>query len=473
MALRCSQSSRDAPGRDSNLRPADWKISRTRCGQLRSDELRAPGCSGAECLDLSRQLLNDRSTARSEALRPNGGEPGAASLSYEERSAGPACCSRLRSLRSSQLTAWIESEFEEVPGPHRGGSLWRELFRVYRGRFCFRLGAGVRCGAPISYTIAAGETQTLQLSVQLGLGGHLSLGGSGTIEYTHTFAQEIGPWPLPGCDSIFPVFCFDDAELRQFRWRRAIRRYELAGFIEEFDAHGDPGYAAPNYLRNDPFCDGHDPDEPTTVDPSPQPTSERFPLTVVARPAAFLPRLDSDGRREDPEAAVDEVAQLLTDIFTSDEGKSLSADQAVIGFARSDGVVIWLNRPPSLGSPTLGLVPWGLASVVRMQITLDRDIVPLLAVGPPSEAAQCDLLLLAQLPGTDELQEVAREQATVRVSDQFTVVWYEANLAELENGTSGIIDLQLRDASGAAIGYPVRESFTVDSLPAVQAPVPV
>jgi hypothetical protein len=242
----------------------------------------------------------------------------------------------------------VDSDYQEVPRPHRG-SLRRELHQVYRGRFCFRLGAGVRCGGGASFTITEGETRSLSLSLTAsapipGAPG-ASLGGG--IEYTHTFAQQIGPWPVQGCDSIFPVLCFDDAELRIYRSRRPIRRYELSAFKEEFDPRGNTGWAHPNTWENDPLCPCHDAEKPTTVDTTATGTQEILPVIVIIRPIALLQTRPSEGERDDPTAAVQEAAQAIGEILDSDDG-ALSSGESVNGIARVDGVVAWLDGPADI-----------------------------------------------------------------------------------------------------------------------------
>lgn len=375
---------------------------------------------------------------------------------------------------------WVDSDYGEIPVEHRGGTVRRELFRVYRGRFCFRLGAGTRCGGPNAVTITAGRTEKLELS--LSLGGRLPVipikaeaGATRGIEVTHTFSQQLGPWPVGPCDSVFPVLCFDDATLRQYRWKRPIRRYELHGLTDEFDHGSDPGWAAPNARRNDPFCDCHDRGSPTTIDGTRTPTSEVLPVITIARPIAFVPLLPADGHREDPVAAAEETAQAIDVILGHDrngEEERSGSKESITGIARSDGAVIWLNAPASPGEPNLALIPWGVSSVERKLITFDRDLVPLVALGPPTESAYCELKILAQQEGDDELREIVRDQAVVRAESRFTVVWYEANFGDLPGGTTGVVELELHDASGEAVGYPVREPFVVDPLPAVRAPQP-
>jgi hypothetical protein len=357
----------------------------------------------------------------------------------------------------------------------RKAGLRRELFRMYSGRFCFRLGSGTRCGGPNAVTITAGRTEKLELSLTAGVqvpGTPVTagLGGARGIEVTHTFSQQLGPWPIGPCDSVFPVLCYDNATLRQYRWRRPIRRYELHGLTDAFDHGTDPGWAAPNVMRNDPFCACHAREEPTVIDGTRTPTQEVLPTITIAWPIAFVSVLPSENRREDPEVAASEMAQAIDVMFGYDEeNEDEDARPAVViaGIARSDGVVIWLDAA-SEGSPSLALIPWGVASVERKQLTFDQGAVPIVAVGPPTEAAQCDLKVLVQMEGENELREVAREQAYVLVSERFTTVWYEADLVDLPRGTAGVVELELRDAAGDVVGYPVREAFVVDPLPAVQ-----
>ncbi len=371
--------------------------------------------------------------------------------------------------------AWADSDYREIPVEHRGANLRRELFRIYRGRFCFRLGAGTRCGGPNAVTITAGQTEKLELSMKLGasLPGipiGAEAGVARGIEVTHTFSQQLGPWSVGPCDSVFPVLCFDPATLRQYRWRWPIRRYELHGLTEVFDHGSDPGWAAPNKIPNDPFCDCHDSAQATTIDGTRTPTSEVLPRIAIARPAAFVPVLAADGGREDPEAAAGQAAQavnVMLGLDAEEEHEEPPRIDSVIGVARSDGTVIWLNGP-SAGEPNLALIPWGISSVERRQLTFDKGMVPFVAVGPPTDAAYCELKVLALLEGEDQLREIVSDRAFVLSDDRFTVVWYEADFGELPHGTTGVIELELHGSSGEAIGYPLREPFVVDPLRAVQ-----
>jgi hypothetical protein len=374
---------------------------------------------------------------------------------------------------------WADSDYREIPVEHRsGGGLRRELFRVYRGRFCFRLGAGTRCGGPNAVTITAGQTEKLELSLTLGasvpgipIGA--AVGAARGIEVTHTFSQQLGPWPMGPCDSVFPVLCFDQATLRQYRWRRPIRRYELHGLTEVFDHGSNPGWAAPNKIPNDPFCGCHDPATPTTIDGTRTPTSEVLPRIAIARPTAFVPILAADGSLEDPEAAAVQAAQAVNVMFGLDddeENEEPPRSDSVLGVARSDGTVIWLDHPRA-GEPNLALIPWGVSSVERRQLTFDRDLVPFVALGPPTGAAYCELKVLALFESEDQLREIVSDRAYVLSDDRFTVVWYEANFGNLPHGTTGVIELELHDSFGEAIGYPLREPFVVDPLRAVQPQV--
>lgn len=335
---------------------------------------------------------------------------------------------------------------------------------------------GALCGAPIKLTMTRGEKRTLGLSAGL-LGHSLPVKAEvvGTFEYTHTFTEEVGPWPISSCDSLFPVLCFDDAEMRVSRWRTAVRPFHLAGTKKEFDAKGSLGYAAPNKIENDPNCGCHDGASPTTIDGLATPKVERAPLVIIAEPIALPPMGDVTADHEDAQAALDEVVQQLADILEPGfqvQKVDPAGAELITGVVRSDGMVIWLNEPPTRRAPNLGIIPWGMASRLRGQITLDRDRVPLLAIGPRVQGAMCEVTILAQMAGEDELREVQRERATVRTHELFTLAYYEANFSELiGDATSGMIELQLRDASDVAIGYPVRELFAIDPLARVREPV--
>jgi hypothetical protein len=97
-------------------------------------------------------------------------------------------------------------------------------------------------------------------------------------------------------------------------------------------------------------------------------------------------------------------------------------------------------------------------------MTFDQGVVPIVAVGAPTAAADCQVTILARSRGEDELRELVREQAAVQVDERFTVVWYEADFGDLHSEASGFIELELRDANGEPIGYPLRESFEIDPL---------
>jgi hypothetical protein len=111
----------------------------------------------------------------------------------------------------------------------------------------------------------------------------------------------------------------------------------------------------------------------------------------------------------------------------------------------------------------------GVSSAVHNVLTVTRDLVPLLAVGPPTEAAYCDLTLFAEETGGSGFREIAKDQAFVSTAGPFTIVWYEAHFGDVPGGTTGLVELELHGASGEPIGYPVREPFVVDPLPVAQA----
>jgi hypothetical protein len=66
------------------------------------------------------------------------------------------------------MARFIDSDYVEISGPHKS-DIRRELVNVYRGRFCFKLGAGVRCGAETKFTIGSGEKRKLELSFGAGI----------------------------------------------------------------------------------------------------------------------------------------------------------------------------------------------------------------------------------------------------------------------------------------------------------------
>jgi hypothetical protein len=358
----------------------------------------------------------------------------------------------------------IDSQFEEVPGPHRS-SLRRELFRVYRGRFCFRIGAGIRCGGGTSFTISKGEKVNLELSAGLSApGGIVTVGAKRAIEHEHVFSQEIGPWTVGECESISPVLCFDDAEVRIFRNRRLICRYHLSAYSEEFVPHsGDPGWVHANRVRNDPFCDCHDPTTPTTVDREGEESEERPPQFVIARPTTLVAAAPSDGQRENPDSAAEEAGAAMAEILTGCDDGDFEAE-ALRGVARSDGFILWLDEARAAGGPSLVTLPWGASSLQRGVNTFDLDLVPLIAVGPTTEAVSCDLRVYVQQPGEAELQVLMEEQAAVHVNGLLTTVWCEVDFAGLDPNMTGFIEMQLRDAAENEVGYPVREPFLVDPL---------
>jgi hypothetical protein len=369
----------------------------------------------------------------------------------------------------------VDSEYEEVPGPHRS-SLRLELVTVLRGRFCFHLGAGVRCGGGGTFTITKGDTRTLELS--LGLTTPLPLspspGFTARVERTHTFAQQIGPWRLGDCDSIFPVLCYDGAEVRIYRTRRPIRRFELSAFTETFDPGGDPGWAHPNILRNDPLCDCHNAARATVIESPPVKTPERVPATRILRPIAVIAIFGIDGGPDDPESAAAEVLEVITDVLIADDDddERPAGDRVTAGIARVDGTVVWLDRTGTSEGPNLALLPWGVASVARNLLTFEQDLVPLIAIGAPVDAAYCDLTIVAASSGQDELREIAHEHVAVTSNEWMSVVWYEADLSELPKQSTGYVQMEMRDAGDTAIGYPLREPFIVDPLVTVRSPQP-
>jgi hypothetical protein len=372
-----------------------------------------------------------------------------------------------------KMNPLIDSQFEEVPGPHRG-SLRRELFRVYRGRFCFRIGAGIRCGGDTSLTISKGERVSLELSGGLAApGGIATIGAKRAIEHEHVFSQQIGPWTVEECESISPVLCFNDAEVRIFRNRRPIRRYHLSAFSEEFlPRAGDLGWVYQNRVRNDPFCECHDPSVPTSVDREGEESEERPPRFVIARPTALVANVPSDGRRENPDSAAEEAGAAMAEILAGGDGDD-SEGEPLRGVARSDGFILWLDEARAAGGPSLVTLPWGASSSQRGVNTFDLDLVPLIAVGPSTETVSCDLRVYVQRPGEAELQILVEEQAAVHVNDLLTTVWCEVDFSGLDPETNGVVEMQLRDAGENEIGHPVREPFLVDPLTVTRVHDPV
>ncbi len=261
---------------------------------------------------------------------------------------------------------------------------------------------------------------------------------------------------------MYPVLCFDNAEVRIYRSRRPIRRYELSAFTEQFDARGNRGWAAKNGRENDADCECHDQAKPSTVDGTTTPAEEAFPVIAVVRPIAFLPVEPSDGYRDDPAAAAQETAEAITSLLGSDEEGSHA--ESIAGITRSDGSVIWLTGSLASDQPNLALLPFGLSSLPRQIVTFDQGLVPVVAVGPATEATRCDLVIRVRSPGEDVLRDFAREQAALRASEGITAVWYEADFAELPADTSGIVELELFDADDRPVGYPIREPFVIDHL---------
>jgi len=358
----------------------------------------------------------------------------------------------------------IRSEYHEVPGPHKGN--WRrELFRVFEGRFCFPLGVGIHCGGATNFTITEGETRSLELAftASVPVPGSPGVNISKGVEYTHTFTQQIGPWEVGKCDSMYPVLCFDSAEVRIYRSRRPIRRYELSAFTERFDPRGNRGWADKNLVPNDPECDEcHDQKMPTIIDTTRTRASEVFPLITVLHPIALLPIAPSNGYRDDPQAAAQETAETIAQLLGSDDAESSTGSTA--GITRSDGAVIWLTGSPNPSVPNLALLPSGLSSLPRQILTFDQGLVPVVAVGAATEAARCELTILVQTPGEDDLRDFVREEAAVHSAEGITAVWYEADFAELPGDSSGIVQLELYDVNNHPIAYPVRESFVIDPL---------
>ncbi len=358
----------------------------------------------------------------------------------------------------------IDSEFDEVPGPHPG-SLRRELFRVYRGRFCFRIGAGIRCGGGTSFTISKGEKVNLELSAGLSAPGSIAtVGAKRAIEHEHVFTQELGPWTVGECESISPVLCFDNSEVRIFRNRRPIRRYHLSAFSEEFvPRSGDHGWVHANRVRNDPFCDCHDPTVPTTVDREGEESEERPPRFVIARPTTLVAAVPSDGQRENPDSAAEEAGAAMVEILAGSDDGDFEAG-VLRGVARSDGFILWLNEERAAGGPSLVTLPWGASSLQRGINTFDLDLVSLIAVGRNTEAVSCDLRVYVQRPGETELQVLVEERAAVHVNGLLTTVWCEVDFGGLDPNTNGVVEMQLRDTAENEVGYPVREPFLIDPL---------
>jgi hypothetical protein len=375
---------------------------------------------------------------------------------------------RLTPLRSAcdaplALPELIRSEYREIPGPHRG-KLLRELFSVFEGRFCFPLGLGIRCGGPTSFTITAGETRSVEFgfTASVPIPGSPGLNINRSIEYTHTFSQAIGPWEVGECDSMYPVLCVDNAQVRVWRSRiRIRRRYALSAFTEEFDPCGNRGWVDKNAVRNDAECGCHNPAAPTTIDTAHSTESEDFPVIQVVRPTALLP-VAAGTDHDDPQAAAQETVDAIVGCLGWDDEAPSAGSIAAI--TRTDGVAIWLTGLAAPGVPNLALLPSGLSSLPRRIVTFDRDLVPVVAVGPAGDAVRCEVTILARSPEGDELQMATKEEAAVRSTAGIIAVWYEANLAEWPPERSGIVELQLYDSSDRPVGYPVREPFVIDPL---------
>lgn len=344
----------------------------------------------------------------------------------------------------------------------------RELLHVYRGRFCFRLGAGIRCGGNTSFTITKGEKRSLEmgLDVSLPVPTTPGLSAKARIEYEHTFAQDLGPWPLGGCDSMFPVLCFDDAEVKIFRNRRLIKKYALSAYTETFKPQpGDHGWAYPNILRNDPLCDCHKAGEPSRVERQAEQTTETSPSITIVRPS-FQQLFLQGGDDEDRETAARETADAFIEILAGDEdGEATGAIDERIGVVRVDGVVVWLSGADDVSDgPSLMLIPSEPSSVSRRVSTYEQELAPVVAIGRPTAASYCELRMLVQLGDDRGLREVIRDHAAIEVRDGLMVVWGEVDFAALEPDATGVIELELRDEAGQPTGYPVREAFAVDPL---------
>jgi hypothetical protein len=335
------------------------------------------------------------------------------------------------SLRGSATVGMIRSDYREVPGPHKGN--WRrELFRVFEGRFCFPIGVGIHCGGATSFEITKGQTRSLELGFSAAgpVPGSPGLNIGKSVEYTHTFGQQIGPWEVGKCDSMYPVLCFNNAVVRIYRSRRPIRRYELSAFAEVFDPCGNQGWVDKNLISNDPECDEcHDQSAPTNIDVTSTRARERFPQIILIRPAALLPVSPSDGYRDDAQAAAREIVEAIAQLIGSDEQETGAPSLAAI--TRSDGAAIWLTGSPTAGQPNLAQLPSGLSSLPREITTFDQSLVPVVAVGAAPAAARCVLTILVQAPGENELRTFVREEAAVFSPEGITAVWYEADFAEL------------------------------------------
>ncbi len=363
------------------------------------------------------------------------------------------------------MARFVDSDYVEIPGPHKS-DFRRELVSVYRGRFCFKLGTSVRCGAETKFTIGSGEKRKLELSfgASIPVPGAPGFGASGGIEYEHTFAQEIGPWPLDTCDSLFPVICFEDAEVKRFRTRRPIHKYALSAYTERFIPQPDDyGSAYPNKLPNDPACDCHDPDKPSTIEQAETETAETAPELTVLRPLAFL---GVDGMRspvEDAAAAAEEAAAAVGSMLEDDESSNRASDSRR-GIVRADGYIVWLDQSDDAAAPSLVLLPGGIASMGRGINTVDRELTPLIAVAARGGATACDFRVFASAPGETALSLIRRETAPLQSGREIEVAWCDMDFAEMAPETTGYIELELLNSDGQTVGYPAREPFIVDPL---------
>lgn len=348
----------------------------------------------------------------------------------------------------------VDSDYRRVSNLNGHGRR-RELLETYRGRFCFPLGEEVACGGANSYSVSVGTTRTLQLTVPLQA---VNFGAS--IQYTHTFEQNIGPWPLGDCDSSAPVLCFPNGELRIYRWRLHWRRFKADGLLKVFEPRSRCK-VHPNILRNDPACDCHDPTRPTEVaDHDPQ--EEQQCATRVALVQPFLVDSDPNGAPEDASAAASELAaqlhELLADMIDP------AAMGSGIGWQHPNGAVTWQTYPGRQGPPAFYLLPYGVSGL-RGSLTVEPDLMPFIVLGGPSDAQFCEASVFAQKPGQDSLFAYSQDFAVVHTDTTFTVAWYEVDLSDLPAGTTGFVELQLRTDSGAAVGLPLREQFLVDFFP--------
>ena len=163
--------------------------------------------------------------------------------------------------------------------------------------------------------------------------------------------------------------------------------------------------------------------------------------------------------------AARDALEVLTDMWVvDDDDEGVPEDAFCGGIVRSDGTVVWLGTGETRQGPDLVLLPWGIASVARKQLTFDQGVLPVVAVGSPLGAVYCDVTVMAAIPGTDSLEGRTYGKVPVAENAYMTVAWAEIDFRDLPPQSNGYIEVEMRDAAGEPIGYPAREPFVIDPL---------